>query len=104
VARPIIRCVRPKGPHKDRRRKGPRRKALGNYALSSNVRRSNTANREKRITRKIAVAFALALLISSGAMAAEPTTSTQSLTDKLLHRQQKHAPNCRALGDPCGQE
>jgi hypothetical protein len=54
------------------------------------------------MTRKIAVAFALALLTSSGPMAAEPTTSTQSLTDKLLYRQQKQAQNCRALGDSCG--
>ena len=60
------------------------------------------------MTRKIAVTLALALLTSSGVMAAQPNISTpiggatQSLSDKLLHREQKQAQqNCRAEGKSC---
>jgi Mn2+/Fe2+ NRAMP family transporter len=50
------------------------------------------------MVRKIAVAFALALLASSGTMAVEATTSTQSLSDKLLHQTQQ---NCHPVGAYC---
>ena len=37
----------------------------------------------------------------SSAMAAEPTTSTQSLSDKLLHRVQQQQQNCHPQGAAC---
>jgi hypothetical protein len=60
--------------------------------------------------RKIAVALALALLTSGSAMAAEPNMTTpigggetQSLSDKLLRRNQLHiAQACHPHGALCG--